>query len=118
MGLRERLAKVGLPQTVLTVMGEKLLVKGLTRTRRAEVLASATNAKGKVDSQKVEGLLLSECVFDNDTGEPVYSAAEWQAWGELPAAITGPLFGEVMKLNGLDNDDVGREVKNSEPTGN
>lgn len=115
-GLRERLKTAKCPEETLTIRGERYLVIGLLRSRRSELLASATTDKGKVDSRRLEGVLLSNCILDPDTREQVFTEDEWQEWDGIPSVTTAPLMSEIMRLNGLDNDDVGREVKNSEPT--
>ena len=118
MSLRERLLKKIPPETVLTISGEKFLVKGLSRSRRADVLASHRKNDGKIDGPKLEGVLMSLCVCDPDSGCAIFNEDEWQSWDSLPAAITGPLVAEIMRTSGMDDDDVGREVKNSDTTGN
>lgn len=116
MSLRDRLEKKKLPESIITVLDERFLVKGLKRSKRSEVFASCRKADGKMDNPKTEGVFMSLCVCDAETGEPVYTEAEWQKWDELPAGITGPLVAEIMRLNGMDDEDVGREVKNSDST--
>ena len=114
--LKERLKALKAPESIVTIGDERFLVVGLLRSVRAAVFASCQGTKGKVDSQKLENILLSMCVKDPDSGELVFQQSESNEWNNLPAAITGPLFAEVMKLNGIDNEDVGREVKKSETT--
>lgn len=116
MSLRERLAAKPLPETIITVAGERLVVKGLTRSKRSEIFASCRKADGKMDTRKIEGAMMSACVCDPDSGEKVFAESEWEQWDNVSAAITGPLVAEIMKLNGMDDDDVGREVKNSDTT--
>lgn len=113
--LRERLEAKSLERTVLTVRGERFCIAELSRSERSRLIASTRDKTGKSNNDKLEGVLLSACVLD-DTEQTIYSSDEWQKWDALGAGITGPLFAEVMRLNGLDNDDVGREVKNSDTT--
>lgn len=114
--LRERLRTIEKPESTLTIRGEKFLVVGLTRTHRAEVFAACRKADGKADTAKMEGVLLSSCVRDPESREELFSPDDWRSWDDLPAAITGPLVAEILSLNGMDNDDIGREVKNSGTT--
>jgi hypothetical protein len=116
MSLRDKLKGIKPTQVEITVCGTKFLVVGLSKTKRAEVYASVSKPGKSIDADQMENAFLSECVVDPDTQQPVFSREESSEWGGVPAQITGPLFGEVMRLNGLDNDDVGRKVKNSDAT--
>ena len=116
MSLRERLQAKGLPESTITVSGEKFLIVGLSRSSRSSLFASCKKADGKSDVNKLESMLLSKCVLDPESREQVFGVDECSQWDGLPASITGPLMAEIMKLNGLDDDDVGREVKNSDTT--
>lgn len=113
MSLKERLAKKSAPESVLTILDERFLVVGLSRTERAELFEKCTLKDGKRDFKRLEGVALSTCVKDPDSRQSVYTVEEWQKWDNLPSAFTGPLVAEVMRLNGMDDADVGREVKNS-----
>ena len=114
--LRERLEAKPLEQTVLIIRGEKFAVNEIDRAERSRILASCTDKHGVRDYQKLEGVLLSRCVRDHVADAEIYSVDEWSKWDALGSGITGPLMAEVMRHNGLDSDDVGREVKNSETT--
>lgn len=116
MSLRERLEAKPLQESFLTVRGEKFLVGELDGATRARLLADCRSKSGKLDSQKLEGVLLSACVKDPDDGLNLYSVDEWEKWDKLGSGFRGPLMAEVMRLNGLDDDDVGRELKNSDTT--
>jgi len=116
MSLREKLKAIKPTQVEVTVCGTKFLVIGLSKTKRAEVYASVSKAGKSIDADAMENAFLSECVLDPETSVPVFTREECSEWGVIPAQITGPLFSEVMRINGLDNDDVGRKVKNSDAT--
>jgi hypothetical protein len=118
MNLRDKVKAKKRPEVEITVDGDTYLVVGLPKSRRAEIYNSVPRVgKSKeIDTDLMENVFLSECVLDPSTLKPVFSVDESSEWGSVPAQITGPLFSEVMRLNGLDNDDVGRKVKNSEAT--
>jgi hypothetical protein len=116
MSLRERLKAIKPTQVEVTVCGTKFLVVGLSKTKRAEVYASVSKPGKAIDADQMENAFLSECVVDPESQQPVFARDESEEWGAIPAQITGPLFSEVMRINGLDNDDVGRKVKNSDAT--
>lgn len=116
--LRERLEATPLQQTILTIRNERFTVSEIDRAERARIVADCNDKHGKRDFLKLEGVLLSRCVSDAINGDPIYSVDEWQMWDRLGSGLTGPLMSEVMRHNGLDNEDVGREVKNSDTTTN
>jgi hypothetical protein len=105
---------MAVPSVDCVVGGERFLLKGLQRIARSQIFADAKSKSGELDTRKAEGLLLANCVRDPDTSEPVIP--NWQEWDEIPAAVTGPLISQLMKLNGMDNEDLGKQEKNSEAT--
>lgn len=115
--LRERLEARGLEESTLTIRGERFRVVELDKGDRLDLLAACRDGKGLIDNRKLENVFLSACVKDPDSGETVYGQDESHLWDHRGAGFTGPLMAEIMRLNGLDNDDVGREVKKSEPAG-
>lgn len=120
MSLRERLKAKRVAEEQVEVDGERFLVIGMSRLARHDIYsrihAAAQKEGGKLDNYEVEGRLLSVAVRDAETGEPIFADDEWKEWDSVPATITGPLVAAVMRANGFDNEDVGREVKNSEAT--
>lgn len=114
--LRERLEAKPLQQSIITIQGERFSVVEIDRAERARKFADCTTPKGDRDFVKLEGVMLSRCVSDPEADESVYSEDEWKKWDTLGSSFTGPLMAEVMRLNGMDNQDVGREVKNSDTT--
>jgi len=116
MSLRERLEAKKLEQSEITIRGERFTVLELDRAERSRTFAECRDKSGKSNWAKLEGVMLSKCVREPETSAAVYGPDEWQAWDKLGSGMTGPLFGEIMRLNGLDDQDVGREVKNSDTT--
>lgn len=113
MSLRDKLLSAKPKEVLVTADGLDFLVVGLTKTERSTLFFDAKGQSKNIDPGKVENAFLTQCVLDPDSREQVMAGEEWDA---LPASITGALFAEVMRLNGLDNEDVGRVVKKSEAT--
>lgn len=111
--LRERLEARQPETSVLTVRGERFSIHELSKGLRAEVIARHRDSKGRLQPS-LDGEFLSRCVRDPDSDVAIYSVEESAKWDELGSGFTGPLMAEVMRLNGLDDEDVGREVKKSE----
>jgi hypothetical protein len=113
MTLGQRIKSIQPPEMVVTVYDERFLLRGMRRSERSQVYADSQGKDGKTDFAKLEGLVLTKCVLDPESKEQAIE--DWTQWGDVPACITGPLIGQLMKLNGFDNDDLGK-VKNSETT--
>lgn len=110
--LRERLEKRGREETILTIRDERFLVVELPKGQRAEVLARNRDGKGRL-KPGLDAEFLSLCVHDPESGQPLYTVEESAGWDKLGSGFTGPLIAEVMRLNGLDDEDVGRQKKKS-----
>jgi len=116
MKLGDKLKAIKPTETVLTIAGNKYRVCGMLASKKADLLAESRDKKGGFIPGKADGLFLSCCVRDFDSGEAFFNEEEWAEWGNVPGDITGPLMAECMRVCGVDNDDVGREVKNSDTT--
>jgi len=116
MKLGEKLKAIKPAESVVTIDGNRYRVVGLLASKKADLLAAARDKKGTFVPGKADGLFLSSCVRDDDSGEQFFSEDEWQEWGSVPGSITGPLMAECMRVCGVDNEDVGREVKNLNTT--
>lgn len=117
MSLIEKLKAVKPASIVMEIDGMKFRIQGTTTSRKSELLAMSRDARGQAIKGKADGLFLSECVSDDETGEKICDIDNWSQWGSVAAHITGALMSQILKLCGLDNDDVGRTIKNSETTG-
>jgi hypothetical protein len=116
MKLGDKLKAIKPSETVLTIGDNKFRICGVTTSKKADLLAAARDKKGDFIPGKADGLFLSACVRDEDSGEAFFTEDEWQEWGSVAGEVTGPLMAECMRLCGVDNQDVGREVKNSDTT--
>jgi hypothetical protein len=116
MKLGEKLKALKPAESVITIDGNRYRVVGLLGSKKADLLSQSRDKKGSFIPGKADGLFLSACVRDEESGEQFFSEDEWAEWGSVPGSITGPLMAECMKVCGVDNDDVGREVKNSVTT--
>ncbi len=101
------------PKTETIVLdGDKYVVKGTRKTRRAELLEQSRGKNEKANYDKFENLLLEECVED-EAGNFILSADEW---GQAPSHITGPLVSVIMRVNGMDKQDLGKEQSDTSET--
>lgn len=114
MGLLDRIQKIETPESVIAVSGIKYRIKGLSGLD-ASVLASRSERDSKKRKQSglsrltIDYYYLSECVSDAESGETLTP----EQWAIVPRQHTAPIVVEVMKLNGLDDQDVERDPKES-----
>lgn len=100
--LADRLKKKSVKQEWVTVEGDKYQVQGLTKRARGECFAKSRSKKdGRLDNERLESMLLAECVCD-EAGEK----APGSVWEDVPSHITGRLMSVVMRVCGLDADDL------------
>lgn len=105
MSLGERLRAKACPQEMVTVADERFQVHGISDRERAELEAKCRDKRrGALDFPRLVSVLLTRCVYDPETGAPVFAKSE--EWGEVPSSITGPLKACVLRLNGFDDGDT------------
>ncbi len=115
MSLLDRIKKIEAPESRVTVDGIKYLCVGKSGLDASNIATSAeaTNKKRKSQGLKklsLDYFYLAECVSSD--GETL-SAEEWS---QVPRKHTAPLVVEVMRLNGLDDEDIERDPKESSTT--
>lgn len=115
MSLMQKLQEKKVLVETVEIDGDKFEVRGLSKLARSKVFAEARSKSGKVNSDKLESLLLCACVLDAATGEAICEPAKWQEWESIPSHVTAPLVAAVMKVCGLDRQDLG-DPKDSDST--
>lgn len=111
MSLNERLKKVQQPTEVVVVAGIRFRCSGKSLLDGGEITAKATKKKVKKPGY-LDACWLAECVEDAEDASKL-TAEEWM---QQPRSITGPLISVVSQLNGLDDEDLERDPKNSDTT--
>lgn len=107
MSLKDKvLAKKPRTETV-TVDGDDYLIVGKSKRDRGALIAKGRKRDGTVDGDRLENILLTACVCDPETKEPLFTDAEVKSWEGIDAAVTGPLFSHVMRVCGMDKQDLG-----------
>jgi hypothetical protein len=114
--LRDELLSEPLIKRRVVIRGKQFTILEADDGELGRLMASCRKADGKwIAEDMVDCKLLSRCVKDAEEKD-IFGLDEWKEWRRLGRGWTGPLRREVMSLNGLDNDDVGIEVKNSDTT--
>lgn len=113
MSLADKVAKITVEHSFLTVLGIKFRVTGKSLLDGSEVV-SAAHAANKKRSTKlpIDAYWLSACVEDASDG----STMTPEQWAAAPKQITGSLIVEIMRLNNLDDEDIERDPKGSSAT--
>lgn len=111
MSLSDKLKKITCQSETVTVDGIRFKCSGKSLLDGGEISAKASRKKTK-RAGYLDACWLAECVEDADDGSKL-TADEWMNQSKH---ITGPLITVVMQLNGLDNDDLERDPKDSGTT--
>lgn len=115
MSLLERLKAKQIKTETVSLDGETVKVVGMSKSERGEVFAACRNRKGKLDNEKLEGLMLARCLRDPETGERIATDDQWKEFDSMPAHVTAPAVASVMRVCGLDQQDLG-DPKDSDST--
>lgn len=103
--LRERiLAMQDVDREVVDVpaWGVKLEVRSMTGRERAVMLEKFMDVStGEMDVKNLYPSLIIACVFDPDTGEPVFTVNDHDALNEKNAAALEVLASAAMRLSGM-----------------
>ena len=101
MSLREKLKQIKPKETTVTIEGDEFLVRFPGRIAKNQAFAKAT-VKEELNATLLESQLLSVCVLDPSTGDPVMpDPDDWDLDGDV-----GPLVRAVIDVCGLDKDDT------------
>lgn len=112
MSLKAKIKSAKPREKQVVVDGDTVLVRGLTRVRKNELVNKCQKA-GKMDSDKLEAALLSECVFDpSDNTLLMSDPNDW----DVPSHIAGPLVKACIEVCGFDDDEARQLEKKSEAT--
>lgn len=113
--LRERLKAKTIASESVIVDGDSYQVRGLTKLARGKLFAKSRKKDGSVNTDMLEGLLLTACVCDPETQQPLFQESEIREWDSVPSHVTGPLVAAVMQVCGLDKQDLS-DPKDSDST--
>jgi hypothetical protein len=111
MSLSDKLSKVATPSEVVSIHGIRFRCCGKSLLDGGEISAKAAKRKTKRVGF-MDACWLEACVEDADDGSKL-SADDWM---KQPRSVTGPLVSVVMRLNGLDDQDLERDPKDSSTT--
>lgn len=115
MKLAEKLKAKKCGKARTQVDGHQFEVLELSRRERSELQSKCRDkTSGRLDTNRLEGELLTRCVLDPESGKQVFE--RYNEWDDVPAAITGPLVAAVMKANGFDEADLGKPEQEQDDT--
>lgn len=117
MGLLDKIQKLKQPESIVTIDAIRYKVIGLSGLDASLIATDAerVNKKRKNANQgrlSLDYFYLAKCVSECETDETLTA----EQWAIVPRKHTAPLVVEVMKLNGLDNEDVERDPNESSTT--
>lgn len=109
---RERLFARSSRTTAVTLdTGDVVEVRPLKLTERTKLVKACTVAE-ECDTEKLIPLLVIACTFDTATGEPMFTAGDFETIGQLPAIEIDPLWEAASALNGFDGGKAAKAAKN------
>ena len=112
MSLFEELKTLSVLSEEINVRGHKLIVTGLVGSELSAIQAACRNGKGEMNFEKLQNRLLERCVKD-----PEGRSIKASEWPQLPQDIRGGAVASVMRVNGMDNDDLRiKDPKDSDST--
>jgi len=111
MSLKERIKQAKPREKQLVIDGDTVVVRGLSRIRKNELVNRCQKA-GKLDNDKLEAALLSECVVD--PADNSLLMPEPSDWDSVPSHIAGPLIKACIEVCGFDDDEAKQLEKKSE----
>lgn len=108
----DALKNIPVAEKSVELAGQKLVVIGLTRSRKAEITADCTSRKtGRIDNALLESKYLACCVCDSTTREPIQP--DFREWN-LSSHVVAPLVAACVEVNGLDEEEATALLKKSE----
>jgi hypothetical protein len=105
-----------LPLTIGT-QTKQVWIQGMSGKQRDAWEASLVVGRGKrrrTDAANIRARLAVRCIFDKPGGARVFTDAEAEILGNLPAAILNPIFEMAQRLSGVGDDDIDELKKISE----
>lgn len=109
--LRAWLDEQELQEETVEVSGRAFLVREASLAERGRTLASFDG----IEDHEVPFVVACMSVLDPATEEPVVDARDWQYWKSKGSRFAD-LTTAALKVNGLLNDPVEAELKNSDTT--
>lgn len=79
----------------------------------ASLVVDPGHGRAYKDVRNIRAKLVSRCIVDPDTREPVFTKDDVAALGELSAAALDRVYEAAAKLSGLSDEDVEEMAKNS-----
>src|ERR1041385_2091312 len=122
--LRDRLlAKGAIKSEKLTIDDITVEVRGLTAGQRGRLLNTGTREEvdedgekqKTIDLEKLGPMLVIACVYDPDTGQPLFSEGDRDALGLMSAEFQDRLVEVASRLSGLGPNAAKAAEKNSAP---
>lgn len=99
------------PTEVVQVPGLSggVLVRGMTGFQRDAYEASLFSGKGKnrdINMKNVRAKLVVACACDIESGARIWSDADVDVVGQLPARVLNPMFAAAQKLSGISEEEI------------
>ena len=107
MTLRERIiAADDIEAKLLEVQqwGVTVEVRGMSGSERAKFMGEFSDEEGTLDYASLYPSLIVKCIFDPETGLPVFTESDAEVINSKSGAVLEMLGREAVKLSGMDAD--------------
>ena len=116
---RADFAAVQCPTKVVNipVLGGDVLVRGMTGVERDAYESSMFTGKGKsrdINMRNVRAKLVVACACDLETGERLFTDADIDFVGAMPAKVLDPIFTAAQQLSAISEEDLETLGKSTE----
>lgn len=115
MNLRDKILNaddIKTEEVTVQEWGVNVKVKGMTGKSRSNLLEVCVDKDGNMDFEKLYPLLLIGTVYDPESDEKVFEAADHDALNEKSGGALEKVAKVAMKLSGLDEGSAGKAEKN------
>lgn len=113
MSLKDKVLAKKAKTELVEVDGDTFLIVGKSKRERGALFAKSRKKDGSVDGERLENVMLTACVHDPESKQPLFAEAEFKSWDEIDSGLTGPLFAHVMRVCGMDKQDLGPKDSDS-----
>ena len=98
-------------KAVTLATGDVVEARPLSLAQRSRVVKECTE-DGEVQTELLIPAIVIACIYDPETGEPMFTLGDRDTIGELPAEVIDPMWTAAAELNGLAADAVKDAEKN------
>jgi len=117
MNLRDKILKAkDIPVEVKEVpeWGVSIEIRGMTGKQRSDMIAATLDKKGKTITGAIYPELLTRCLYDPETGEPIFTQQDAEQISGKSGHVLERLARIASRLSGISDEALETAEKNSD----